>query len=42
MLRQSLKSLPDLEKICADTGIAMTLRAENLTPQQFLSLAEKI
>ena len=42
MLRQSLKSIPNIEEICASIGIETTLRAENLTPAQFLQLAEKI
>ncbi len=40
MIRQSLKSVPDLEQLCAKAGIDLTARAENLTPQQYLSLAE--
>lgn len=40
MLRQSLKSIADLENICTRLGIDTKLRAENLNPEQFLSLAE--
>ena len=42
MIRQSLKSVPNLEKICADLNIETTARAENLTPQQYLQIAQKI
>lgn len=40
MLRQSLKSIADLENICTKLKIDTKLRAENLNPEQFLSLAE--
>lgn len=40
MIRQSLKQLPDLEKKCAELGIELTLRAEQITPQQYLQLAK--
>ncbi len=40
MIRQSLKSLPKLEEICAEAGIDLTARAENLTPENYLRLAE--
>ena len=42
MIRQSLKSVPNLEKICAELNIETTARAENLTPQQYLQIAQKI
>lgn len=42
MLRQSLKSIPDLETICNKVGISPTLRAENVSPEQFLSMAKLI
>jgi 16S rRNA (adenine1518-N6/adenine1519-N6)-dimethyltransferase len=42
MLRQSLKSIPDLEKICTTVGINPTLRAENVSPEKFLSMAKLI
>ena len=42
MLRQSLKSIPDLDTICDKVGISPTLRAENVSPEQFLSLAKLI
>jgi len=42
MIRQSLKSVENLEQICAVADIDLTARAENLTPQQYLKLAEMI
>lgn len=42
MLRQSLKSIPDLDKLCDRVGIEPTWRAENISPEQFLALAELI
>ncbi len=42
MLRQSLKSIPDLINFCKKAGIDTTARAENLTPQQYLILANLI
>lgn len=42
MLRQSLKSIPDLINLCEKAGIDTTARAENLTPQQYLTLANLI
>lgn len=41
MIRQSLKSIPDLEEKCLRLNIPLTARAEELTPQQFLSLAKE-
>ncbi len=41
MIRQSLKLLPDLEKRCLRAGVALTDRAENITPEQYLLLAEE-
>lgn len=40
MIRQSLKNLPNLEKACTKLNIPTTLRAENLSPEQYLLLAE--
>lgn len=40
MLRQSLKSIPNLDKLCEQIGILPTQRAENISPKQFLALAE--
>ncbi len=42
MIRQSLKSLPELEKLCNKAGIELTSRAEDITPQQYLLLAQMI
>lgn len=39
MIRQSLKSIPDFEQKCEAVGIPTTYRAEQITPQQFLALA---
>lgn len=39
MIRQSLKSVPNLAEKAQQLGIDLTLRAENLTPQQYLDLA---
>lgn len=40
MIRQSLKSIPELESKCEQIGIAPTFRPEQITPQQFLALAD--
>ena len=42
MLRQSLKSVANLQQICEQANIDPTARAENLSPQQYLKLAELI
>ena len=42
MIRQSLKSVPNLANICAELDIDLTSRAENLTPEQYLQIAQKI
>lgn len=42
MLRQSLKSIAGFEDLCRRADIDTALRAENLTPQQYLRLAELI
>ena len=39
MIRQSLKSISNLEDKCQQLNIPLTARAEELTPEQFLSLA---
>lgn len=41
MIRQSLKTLNNLELICDEIGIETTMRAENITPEQYLHLAQK-
>lgn len=40
MIRQSLKSIPGIVEKCASLGIDLTLRAEQITPQQYLQLAK--
>ncbi len=42
MIRQSLKSLHGLEAACEAEDIALTSRPEELSPQQFSSLSERI
>ena len=42
MIRQSLKQIPNIEEICQTLGIATTARPEELSPQQFLSIANAI
>lgn len=42
MIRQSLKSIAGIEQILADLNISGTVRAENLTPQQYLLIAQKL
>ncbi|MBP5353056.1 MAG: 16S rRNA (adenine(1518)-N(6)/adenine(1519)-N(6))-dimethyltransferase RsmA [Alphaproteobacteria bacterium] len=42
MLRQSLKAYDNLDAVCQKLGIETTLRAENLTPQQYLLLAQNL
>ncbi len=42
MIRQSLKSFSNLNKVCEDLEILPTSRPEELTPKQFLSLSENL
>ena len=42
MIRQSLKSFSDLDAICHNLGLLSSMRPEEITPQQFLSLAQKL
>lgn len=42
MLRQSLKTISNIEEILEKLNILGTLRAENLTPEQYLDLANSI
>ena len=42
MLRQSLKSIPNLADLCTKAKIDTSARAENLTPQQYLALGNLI
>ena len=40
MIRQSLKSIPNLDAICQKIGIESTYRPEQITPKQFITIAE--
>ena len=40
MIRQSLKSLPDIENIALKAGVNLTARAEEISPAQYLKMAE--
>ena len=42
MIRQSLKSIKNLDKICEKIGIKTTMRPEEITPEQFLALSKEI
>ena len=42
MIRQSLKSIKNLEEICEKIGIKTTMRPEEITPEQFLSLSKEV
>lgn len=42
MIRQSLKSLPELEEKCATAAIPLTARPEEISPLQFLTLSALI
>lgn len=42
MIRQSLKSIKNLEEICEKIGIKTTMRPEEITPEQFLALSKEI
>lgn len=42
MIRQSLKSIPNIEQICQGIDISLTMRAEELTPEQYLALARHL
>lgn len=42
MIRQSLKSIKNLEEICLKANISLTVRAEEITPLQYLTLAKDI
>lgn len=41
MIRQSLKSVPNLEEICREAGVNLTQRAEEISPRQYYVMAEK-
>jgi len=42
MIRQSLKSIKNLDSLCNQIGITTSMRPEEITPQQFLSLSRLI
>lgn len=42
MVRQSLKSFAGIEKACAAAGVEMTMRAEEITPMQYLQIAQNL
>ena len=42
MIRQSLKSVPNIQGILDNLGISSTLRAENLTPSDYLHIAKSL
>lgn len=42
MIRQSLKSVKNLDVLCQEVGILPTMRPEEITPLQFLALLRKI
>lgn len=42
MIRQSLKSIKNLEEKCTSLGLDLTLRAEQISPEQYLTLAKII
>lgn len=42
MIRQSLKSIKNLDSICEKIGIKPTMRPEEITPEQFLALSQEI
>lgn len=42
MIRQSLKSFAGIEQACAIAGIEMTMRAEEISPEKYLILAQNL
>ena len=42
MIRQSLKQIPNIEQISQELNIPLTMRAEELTPEQYLALARHL
>lgn len=42
MIRQSLKSVPNIEEACIKSGVNLTSRAEEITPLQYLEIANRI
>ena len=39
MIRQSLKNVSNIEDVCAKIGVPLTARAEEISPEQYLSMA---
>lgn len=42
MIRQSLKSIANIDKTCEVAGVDMTMRAEEISPEQYYKIAENI
>lgn len=42
MIRQSLKAFSGLEQACAMAGVEMTMRAEEISPEKYLLLAQNL
>ena len=42
MIRQSLKSIANIDKACEVAGVDMTMRAEEISPEQYYKIAENI
>ena len=42
MIRQSLKEVPNILSILEELNIEPTLRAENLTPEDYLNIAKRL
>lgn len=42
MIRQSLKQFSSIENACAAAGVEMTWRAEEISPQKYLEIAERL
>ena len=41
MIRQSLKSIKNLDSVCEEIGITTSMRPEEITPNQFLELSKQ-
>lgn len=42
MIRQSLKNISNLESLCTEVGIKTNMRPEEISPEQFLALAQRL
>ena len=42
MIRQSLKSIPNIESSCEKAGVKMTMRAEEISPIQYYMIAQNL